>query len=59
MTSLAHLRRLLPALVAAATLAATIPAALPPDADARPPRASVPPDRVALLERANTARWVP
>jgi hypothetical protein len=54
-----HLRRLLPALLAAASLAATIPAALPPDAGARPARDSVPPDRIALVERASTARWVP
>jgi peptidoglycan/LPS O-acetylase OafA/YrhL len=61
MTLLRHrrLRRLLPAVVAAATLAATIPAALPPDAGARPPAASGPPNRVALAERATTARWVP
>ena len=56
MTSLAPFRRPLAALLAAATLAATIPAAHPPDAAAR---VSVPPDRIAVAERTNTARWVP
>jgi hypothetical protein len=52
-----RIRRLLPAVLAAATLAATIPAAA--HADAPPPSASAPPNRVALVERSTTVRWVP
>jgi hypothetical protein len=52
-----RIRRLLPAVLAAATLAATIPVAAP--AHARPPSASGPPNRVALVERVNPVRWVP
>jgi peptidoglycan/LPS O-acetylase OafA/YrhL len=51
-----RLRRLLPAVVAAATLAAAIPAAAPPDAAARPPQASRPPNHVAVVD---TTRRVP
>ena len=54
-----RLRRLVPVMVAAATLAATVPAVLPPGAGAHPPAASGPPNRVALAERATTVRWVP
>jgi hypothetical protein len=49
--------RLLPAVLAAVVLAAAIPAAAP--AHAAPPSASPPPDRVAIVDRTATARWVP
>jgi hypothetical protein len=52
-------RRLLPAVVAAAVLAATIPAARPPDAAARPAQASGPPNRVAVVERVHTIARLP
>jgi hypothetical protein len=57
MTSpLPSLRRLAPAAIVAATLAASVPALAPPPAEAgvRQPHAAGPPNRVALVDRPNS-----
>ena len=53
-----RIRRLLAAVLAATAIAATIPASAPAHVR-RPPSASPPVNRVAIVERMSPTRWVP